>query len=85
MIKLLLADDHKVLIEGIKSILTDVPGINVIADASNGREVLDKLKKCEVDVNLLNINMPVLDGVDTCKLVHKKYPEIKVLWLPRFK
>jgi len=84
MIKVLVADDHKVLIDGIKSILKGEHEINVVAEASNGQEVLDHLKKLEVDVILLDINMPVLDGLDTCKLVHKNYPEIKILALTMY-
>ena len=84
MIKVLIADDHKVLIDGIKSILNSENEINVVADASNGQEVLDLLKEVEVDVILLDINMPILDGLDTCKLVHKKYPEIRILALTMY-
>ena len=57
-------NDHKILIDGIKSLLNGESEINVVADASNGQEVLDLLKELEVDVILLDINMPVLDGLD---------------------
>jgi DNA-binding NarL/FixJ family response regulator len=85
MIKLLIADDHKVLLDGFKSLFENISDIEVVSTASNGVEVLDKLKQVEVDVVLLDINMPVLNGVETCKKIHKLYPTIRIVALSMYK
>lgn len=84
MVRLLIADDHQVLIDGFKSIFDYEEGIQVVATALNGQEVLDHLKDTEVDVILLDINMPVLNGVETTKRITKKYPGVKVIALSMY-
>lgn len=84
MVRLLIADDHQVLIDGFKSIFDYEEGIHVVATALNGQEVLDHLKDIEVDVILLDINMPVLNGVETTKRITKKYPRVKVIALSMY-
>lgn len=85
MIKILIADDHKVLLDGFKSLFENINDIEVVATAKNGVEVLDLLKSTEVDVVLMDINMPILNGVETCKKIKKLYPEIKVVALSMYK
>ena len=81
MIKLLIADDHQVLIEGLVELLNGFEHITVSHTATDGKQVLEILKNNPIDVILLDINMPVLNGLDTCKKVKQKYPETKVLAL----
>lgn len=85
MIKLLIADDHKVLLDGFKSLFENISDIDVVATVKNGAEVLETLKNTKVDVVLLDINMPVLNGVEACKKIKKLYPEIKVVALSMYK
>lgn len=85
MINILIADDHKVLMDGFVSIFKNVEDFHVVASVSNGQEVLDNLAQSEVDVVLLDINMPVLNGVETCKKISKNYPEVKVVALSMYK
>ncbi|MBT8234540.1 MAG: response regulator transcription factor [Saprospiraceae bacterium] len=85
MIKILIADDHKVLLDGFKSLFENINDIEVVATAKNGVEVLDLLKSTEVDVVLMDINMPILNGVETCKKIKKLYPKIKVVALSMYK
>lgn len=80
-IRVLLADDHQVLLDGLQNLFTGIPDIECIGRAVNGQEVLDFLEENEVDVILMDINMPVIDGVETTKRVHAKYPEVKVVAL----
>jgi len=81
MIKLLIADDHQVLIQGLKELLNGLEHIQVTNTASNGQEVLDILDNHLVDVILLDINMPVMNGLEACKKIKQNYPDTKVLAL----
>lgn len=80
-IKVLLADDHRILIDGLKAILTKDRSLKVVGTAHNGLEVLEFLKKEAVDVLLLDLQMPVMDGLETTMHVKKSYPDIKVIML----
>ncbi|MDH3649772.1 MAG: response regulator transcription factor [Saprospiraceae bacterium] len=84
MIHLLIADDHQVLLDGFISIFDDIDDIEVVGTARNGQEVLDFLSDNETDVVLLDINMPVLNGVETCKQITKKYPHLHVVALSMY-
>lgn len=81
MIHLIIADDHQMFIDGIKSLLEHQPNILIIGEAQNGREVLELLAKKKADIILMDINMPELNGVDATKQIHKQYPGVKVLML----
>ncbi len=86
MIKVLIADDHQILIDGIKTTLQDVADIQVIAEAKDGYQVLKFLEEHpeEVNVILMDINMPKLDGLDATKLVHRQFPHVRVIALSQF-
>lgn len=81
MINILIADDHQILIDGIRAILESDKKLKVIATAQNGLEVLEVLKSKSADVLLLDLQMPKMDGLETLEHVTKLYPEIKVLML----
>lgn len=81
MINILIADDHKVFREGIISILEEVEDITVIAEAADGREVLERLKEVQPEIILMDITMGDTNGIDTTKLVKAAYPNIKILAL----
>lgn len=78
-INILIADDHQLIIDGLKSLLKNQDGINVSAEANNGREALRMLGFLPVDVILMDIDMPVMNGIETLKEVKKLYPGIKVI------
>ena len=83
-IRVLLADDHQVLLDGFISIFEGIEDVEVVGAVKNGQEVLDFLEENQVDVLLLDINMPVLNGVETCKKVTRKHPNVKVLALSMY-
>lgn len=85
MIRILLADDHQVLLDGFVAIIEKEADIEVVAMTSNGKQVLEILNENEVDVALLDINMPVLNGVETCKKITTKFPQVKVIALSMHK
>ncbi len=85
MIKVLLADDHQMFIDGMRAMLKEDSNIKVIGQANDGLEVLDFLKKNEVDVIVLDIRMPKLDGIEAAREIVKKYPTTKMLVLSSHK
>ena len=81
VIKIAIADDHKILKEGIKTVLSFYNDIKVIAEADNGKQLLSILLQTEPDVILLDLQMPVMDGITTLPEIKKLYPNIKVIIL----
>ncbi len=85
MINILIADDHQLLNDGIKAALNGIEDFNIAAEVNNGYQVLEKLDGgTSVDVILMDINMPKLDGLNATKMVHKKYPDVRVLALSQY-
>jgi len=81
MIRVLLADDHKVLLDGLQNLLEDLPDITCVGAVMNGSEVLAFLLEHPVDVILMDINMPVMDGIETTQRVRSEYPDTKIIAL----
>ncbi|MCR4338232.1 MAG: response regulator transcription factor, partial [Candidatus Omnitrophica bacterium] len=79
--KIILADDHKILREGIKSLIEKDPSFKVVGQAQNGEELLTLLKKIRCDLIVLDLSMPQMDGIATLKKVHHQFPKIKILIL----
>jgi len=77
--RLLLADDHPLLLDGLFRILSELPDIQVLPPLSNGHQVIDYLHKNTVDLLLLDLNMPKIDGLSTLKIIHKDFPTVKVI------
>ncbi|MDN5217002.1 response regulator transcription factor [Fulvivirgaceae bacterium BMA12] len=84
MIKILLADDHQMFIDGIKSIIEGEIGIAVIGEANNGVQVIKAVENQKPDVILMDIRMPVMDGVAATRYLSKHFPEIPILALSMF-
>lgn len=83
-IKLLLADDHQLLLDGLDSLFNDQPDIEVAGKASTGYEVLELVARQEFDICLLDISMPGLDGLDTAKILKEKKPALKIIILTTY-
>lgn len=80
-IKVLIADDHKLYREGIKSLLHDEEDIAISVEVSSGREVLEKLEQQPIDIILMDIDMPDMNGVEATKAVKLRYPDMRILIL----
>lgn len=84
MIRVMIVDDHDIVREGLKMLLSLSSDIMVVAEASNGKEALDALALMSVDVVLTDVKMPIMDGLETTKTIKKLYPEVKVIILTTF-
>ncbi|MCO6499276.1 MAG: response regulator transcription factor [Vicingus serpentipes] len=82
-IKVLLADDHLIIRDGIRYMLKGAKNVKVVAEAKNGREVIQYLEKNNggVDVVLMDINMPELNGIDATEIISKRFKTVNVLAL----
>ena len=78
-IKILIADDHTMFLQGIISLLENESTIEIAGKATNGLEALEIIKKEAIDVVILDISMPEMDGIELSKILKKDYPEIKIL------
>lgn len=82
MIKVSIVDDHQMFLDGLTSILSDFANMQLVSTAINGQDFLDKLQRTEKPhVVLLDINMPVMNGIDLIEILAEEYPQIKVLVL----
>lgn len=78
-IKVIVADDHTILADGIENMLNKKGAFEVVAKATNGEEVIKLLKMHRIDVVIMDINMPVMDGLEATRVVKEHFPEVKVL------
>jgi len=80
-IRLILVDDHRIVLDGLKALLDDMEGFDCVATAENGQKALDLLKVFDVDVVLMDIDMPVMNGMEATRIIKKEYPKVKVIAL----
>ncbi|MEH1915519.1 response regulator transcription factor [Nostoc sp.] len=84
MIQILLVDDQHLIRQGLKSMLESNAEIQVIGEAENGQRALEQIPALQPDIVLMDVRMPVMDGVATTKAIAQQYPDIKVLVLTTF-
>ncbi len=84
MIETILADDHVLIREGLKKILSTEDDIDIVCEAENGQQVLDFLVSRKAHIVILDINMPLLGGLDALKYIHKVSPNTRVLILSMY-
>ena len=80
-IKVVIADDHALFRAGVKTALSVKKDVELIAEADNGMQLLNLLKHIEPDVILLDIQMPIMDGITALPEIRKLYPQVKVIIL----
>ncbi len=83
--RILIADDHQVLLDGLESMLKEVEGIEVKGQCADGNQVIGYLSKEEVDLVLLDINMPGMNGIEAMEKIQKDHPQVKVIALSMYK
>ena len=80
-IRVLLADDHKLVRAGIRSLLERVPELEVVAEASDGKEALQLVEKHQPQVVLMDLSMPELNGLEATRHLTKAFPNVQVIIL----
>ena len=83
--RIILVDDHAMVRQGIKRILGEVDGLEVIAEAGDGQEVLDLLQHTAPDLVIMDVQMPRLGGLEATRRLKARHPEVKVLVLTMHK
>lgn len=83
-IQVFIVDDHPMVVEGLRSLLTKQVGVEVCGHAGSAAEALEYLKISRPDVLLLDINLADMSGIDLCKIIHGKYADVKVLAISTF-
>jgi DNA-binding NarL/FixJ family response regulator len=81
LIKIIIVDDHDLLREGISARLQDVPYVEIIAEGCNGREAVDLCQRLQPDVLLMDISMPVMNGLEAAKIIRETGIKTRILFL----
>ncbi len=83
-IKIVLVDDHQIVRDGIKALISGRQEIEIIGESNNAYEFFDLLKEAKPDIVLLDISLPTMSGIEVSKIISREYPEIKVLMLSMY-
>ena len=84
LIHILIVDDHAIVRDGIRSLLTTIPDIDVVGEAGNGREAITHFTRYQPDVVLMDLVMPDMDGIQAIQAIIEKQPDAKILVLTSF-
>jgi DNA-binding NarL/FixJ family response regulator len=83
-IKVLIVDDHTLVRDGIRSLLELIANIEVVGEATNGKEALQKVEQLAPDVVLMDLAMPIMGGLEATRRIRKQFPQTKVLALTQY-
>jgi DNA-binding NarL/FixJ family response regulator len=83
--RIILADDHTLVRQGIKKILDENPGLEVIEEVADGQEAVNLLEKSQPDLVILDIQMPRMNGLEAAKMIKERFPAMKILMLTMHK
>ena len=84
MIKILIVDDGHLIRQGLKALLELEPDLQIIGEAQNGQIAIDRVKELQPDVVLMDIRMPIMDGVTATKEICQQFPHVNILVLTTF-
>jgi DNA-binding NarL/FixJ family response regulator len=82
--KVVIVDDHTLFRNGLRILLNNMENYHVVAEAANGKQFLDLLNTVTPDLVLMDINMPVMDGIQASEIAHEKFPEMKIITLSMY-
>ena len=83
-ITIIIVDDHEIFRKGLVMVINKLKNIKVVAEASNGSDFIKLLTKVKADMVLMDIQMPVMNGIDATKIALEKYPDLKIVALSMF-
>jgi DNA-binding NarL/FixJ family response regulator len=84
IVKIIIVDDHEIFRSGLKMVLGKLDYVEVVGEAANGEEFLDLIRKVVCDIVLMDIEMPIMNGIDATKIAIKENPKLKVIALTMF-
>ena len=83
-VRIMLADDHTIVRQGLARLLEEQPNLKVIGEATNGRDAIEKAQQLKPDILIMDIAMPRLNGIEAAKRIRKQLPETKILILSMY-
>lgn len=83
-IRILLADDHPLLRDGVAGLVADQPDMELVGEASNGRDAIDQFRKHHPDITLLDLQMPEMNGIDAIIAIRGEFPEARIVVLTTY-
>ncbi len=83
-IRILAVDDHQLIRTGIATLLGPEPDLEVVAEASNGREAIARFRECRPDVTLMDLQMPEMNGLDAILAIREEFPEARIIVLTTY-
>jgi DNA-binding NarL/FixJ family response regulator len=85
LVKIIIADDHKLIIDGLKALFNDSKEYKIIAESENGKQLIDFVRLLNPQLIITDIDMPILSGVEAVKILSKEFPLLKILVLTMHK
>ena len=82
--KVIIVDDHTLFRNGLRILLNNLENYHVIAEAANGKQFLELLNTIVPDLVLMDISMPVMDGIEASSIAHQRYPDLKIITLSMY-
>lgn len=81
MIRVLLADDHSIVLAGLRRLVEESAGMEVVAEAADGREAIQKIRQLQPDVAVVDLSMPEVDGLEVINQIHPEHPDLPIIVL----
>ena len=82
--RILIADDRLFSRNGLKALLVTQLGIEIVGEAANGQEAVQIVLECQPDIVLMDVRMPVIDGLEAVRMIKDRWPEVKVIMLSMY-
>jgi len=81
LIKVLLADDHSIVLAGLRRLVEESADMEVVAEAADGREAIQKIRQLQPDVAVIDLSMPEIDGLEVINQIHPEFPDLPIIVL----